>query len=81
MFNDWTHAEVLQLITICATFLASTIAAIATTIGIVLMKKVDQVHIMINDRMSQMLNGAVAEGQLKEQAEHAARQLKPPPDV
>ncbi len=78
MFHDWTRAEILQLFGILSVFIATVTVAV---IGAVLKHRVQEVHLMINNRMTQWLDGARAQGQLKEQDDAAARAKLNPPDV
>ncbi len=74
MLTDWTRGEILQLVGIVA-------ATSATLAGVIVAYMVRSVHIMVNNRLTQMLIGAKAEGQLAEQGERRererVRELKP----
>jgi hypothetical protein len=68
MLGDWTRQELLQ---------AAGIAGSLTTavLSIVAVKMVRTIHVMWNSRMTQFLEGARAEGGLKERADADARAL------
>lgn len=66
MFEDWTRQELLQLA-------GTVVAAAAIIVGVVLRKDIKQIHVMINSRLSQLMAGAEAVGQVKERAEADAR--------
>ena len=66
MFEDWSRQELLQLGGI-------TVAAVAVIVGAVLRKDIKAIHVLINSRLSQLIAGAEAAGQVKERAEADAR--------
>ena len=72
MFDDWSRQELLQLGGIA-------VAGIAVVVGALVRKDVRAVHILINSRLSQLIAGAKAVGQIKEQDEARARQTEVPP--
>ena len=61
MFEGWSHAEIIQLVSVAVTGALTLVVAW-------LRKGVNDVHVMINSRLSQLLTGAAAEGQVKERA-------------
>ena len=70
MFADWTRSELLQLGGIATAAIATVTAAL---LGGLVIKKVTEIHILINSRLSQMLAGAEAQGQVKERDAADAR--------
>ena len=68
LLDNWSRGELLQLGGIV-------VAAIAIVVGIVLRKEIRQIHIMINSRLTQLIAGAEAVGQVKERAEADAREV------
>jgi hypothetical protein len=66
LFADWTRGELLQLGGLVT-------ASLATIVGLVVTKKVTEIHVLFNSRFSQIIAGARAEGGMKERAEADAR--------
>ena len=66
MFEDWPRQDLLQLAGII-------VAVIAIVVGALIRRDVRAVHVLINSRLSQLIAGAEATGQVKERAEADAR--------
>lgn len=72
MFADWSRAEILQLTSI---IVSGVVVIIVPVVGRFLNKKIQEVHILINSRMTELIAGAQAQGQVKERAEADARHI------
>lgn len=66
MYDLWSHLEVLQLLTILSTVVTS-------LIGLIAVRSIRTVHILMNSRMEQLLEGAVAKGIVQERDSNYAK--------
>ena len=64
--SDWTRQEILQ----AASIFGSLVTAILSFIAVRMAKGI---HVMINSRMGQMIDGARAEGRASERVDQEAR--------